>query len=736
MASLLSRLTRSAKSDSDDEQEVVAVAPIRADDFARRVELLDSLEGTGVGTFWASDAEGRLIYVTPAALDGLDLTIDDISDRTIQDFFLADRDGEEGELGDNGERPLRFRLAARNSIKATSVQLGLEDREIWWEIAAKPHFTSEGSFIGYRGTARDVSDSHEERRDKERRSQFDTLTGLANRYRMARQLETALKSFQVSKRTCALMMMDLDRFKQVNDTLGHPAGDELLKQVAARIKRIIGDQGEIGRLGGDEFQIILHDVDDRGDLGELGQRIIQMVSQPYSIEGSRAIIGSSIGIAIAPYDGVEAEELTKAADLALYAAKGGGRGQHRFYSTDLKDSVNHRAQIEEDLRDAIVRDELFMAYQPIVDAKTHEVACMEALMRWDHSQKGMISPADFIPVAEEVGLIRELGEWALNQVCNEVCTWPGNVKAAVNVSAVQFAADDFVDIVKKALKKSGVKPGNIELEITESVFVGDVERSLRIFRELKDLGVRLSLDDFGTGYSSLSYLRDAPFDKIKIDQSFVKGCSARESNNVAIIAAVVSLANALGMESVAEGVETKDELAIVTAQGATHLQGLLFSRPVNAKVIMDEVEKGNLRLVPRGPEKYRDDRRTQFRKISLIHGDHRYNVRLRNISKSGAKIEGLIGVQVGDQIVLDLGGGQLAVATVRRSEGSSQGVEFETQLVSDGADGLCTRHRVSPYQIEMAGKPLQALGDDPYAALMMPQSSTPRAFSEVEVSRN
>ena len=380
-----------------------------------------------------------------------------------------------------------------------------------------------------------------------------------------------------------------------------------------------------------------------------------------------------------------------------------------------------------------MKEELFIHYQPIVDSGTHEIACLEALMRWEHSERGMISPADFIPVAEDVGLIREIGEWALNQVCRDFAAWPCEVKAAVNVSAVQFAADDFVDIVRKAIKSSGVEPGRIELEITESVFVGDVERSLLIFRELKDLGVRLSLDDFGTGYSSLSYLRNAPFDKIKIDQTFVRGCAARDSNNLAIVAAVVSLANALRMETVAEGVETKDELALVTKQGASHLQGILFSRPVALETIIEKVAQGDLRLMPRGPERYRDDRRTQFRKISLIHGDHRYNVRLRNISKSGAKIEGLVGVPEGEQVVLDLGGGQLAVATVRRSEGSSQGLEFETHLINDGADGLVTRHRVSPYQIEKAGKPLQALGDDPYAALMRNQVTTPRAFSEVQL---
>ncbi|MEL7189845.1 MAG: EAL domain-containing protein [Pseudomonadota bacterium] len=732
MASLLSRITKGAEPQPQVDEGPRELDPIRAQDHARRVALLDSLEATGLGWFWASDEEGRITYLTPEALGVLKLDEEDVVGRQASEFFEED-EKERGEH-DEAQRPLRFLLAARNSITASTVKLTVGDDAAWWEISGKPYFDQEGEFAGYRGSIKDITRTHQDRVDAERLSQFDSLTGLSNRHRMARNLTSTLKAFTHAKRSCALMMLDLDRFKQVNDTLGHPAGDELLKQVAARINRLIGDKGEIGRLGGDEFQIILPDYDDRGELGELAQRLIQMISQPYTIDGSRAVIGSSVGVAVAPYDGIETEELVKAADLALYAAKGGGRGQHRFYSSDLQDKASHRHQIEADLRDAIAKSEIHMYYQPIVDAKTHEVVCMEALMRWDHTERGMISPGEFIPVAEDVGLIRELGEWALNDVCHQVAQWPSGVKAAVNVSAVQFASDDFVEIVRNCLKKSGVNPQQIELEITESVFVGDIERTLQMFKDLKALGVRLSLDDFGTGYSSLSYLRDAPFDKIKIDQGFVRGCSTQDNNNLAIIAAVVSLARVLKMETVAEGVETKDELAAVTQQGATHLQGLLFSRAVPIEDVTEKFESGDLVYIPRGPEKFRSDRRTEFRKIGLIHGDHRYTVILRNLSKTGAKIEGLLDVPLGTKIVLDLSGGQLAVATVRRSEGYGQGVEFETPLISDGADGLCTRHRVSPYQMEMAGKPLQALSDEPYAGLAHSKPKEPKAFIEVQLA--
>ncbi|MEP3422181.1 MAG: EAL domain-containing protein [Erythrobacter sp.] len=723
MAGLFSRL----KTNTNGPVEAVS---LKSFDHASRASLLESLEKSDLGWFWASDAGGRIVYLSTPAAQRVGRPVGEITGRSITEVFQTLEDSEDG----GTERPLKFQLAARNSIKPVTVKLDMGEGQSWWEIAAVPQTDGQGKFLGYHGIARDVSDTFESARNAEKLSRYDSLTGLSNRYRMSHQLGATLNAFKVSKRSCAIMLMDLDRFKQVNDTMGHPAGDELLKQVAGRLKRVLGDKVEIGRIGGDEFQVIMPDEDDRGVLGDLGQRVIQMVSQPYSINGMRAVIGCSVGIAVAPFDGIEEEELIKAADLALYSAKGGGRGQFRFYSSDLRDQASHRHQIEADLRDAVARDELEMHYQPIVDCKTHEVACVEALMRWNHTDRGMISPADFIPVAEEVGIIRELGEWALNSVCETVQTWPGSIRAAVNVSAVQFAAEDFVDIVKRALKNTGIDPSRVELEITESVFVGDMERALRLFHELKELGVRLSLDDFGTGYSSLSYLRDAPFDKIKIDQSFVRGCTAEDNKNDAIIAAIVRLATALGMETVAEGVETKDELQAVTEEGVSHLQGMLFSRAVPSDDIVERLEAGEMKYVPRGPEKYRSERRTEFRKIGLIHGNDRYNVFLRNLSKTGAKIEGLLDVPVGTDIVIDLGGGQLAVACVRRSEGFSQGVEFETPLISDGADGLCTRHRVSPYQIEAAGKPLRALNDEAVAAITGVMGSSTKSFVEVEIT--
>lgn len=700
-------------------------------DPKRSAALLAGLEAANLGWFWESDALGKLTYLTASAIKAIGSETGSFIGANLTEIFATADSDEDASTS----RPLKFRLASRSPISRLNVKVvSGSDKEIWWEISATPRLDTHGNFEGFHGTARDITRSLAQSRDSERAAQYDSLTGLANRFRMARKLEQTLRTFRQSKRSCAIMLLDLDRFKKVNDTLGHPAGDELLKQVAVRIKKLVGESGEIGRLGGDEFQILLPDLDDRGELGDLSKRLVQMLSQPYSVEGARAIIGCSIGIAVAPYDGIEASDLVKAADLALYAAKDAGRGTYRFYSTKLSQSADFRQRIEDDLRDALAQDQFLIRYQPIVDAGTHKVSSLEALLRWEHPERGRVSPAEFIPVAEELGIISEVGEWVLEQVCIQLGSCPPEVRAAVNVSPIQFASDDFYSAVDRILTKTGVDPARVELEITESVFVGDLDRTLNLFKQLKRRGVRLALDDFGTGYSSLSYLRDAPFDKLKIDQSFVRGCTVEDNNNGALVSAIVSMAQALKMETVAEGIETKDELAMVTGHGATHLQGYLFSSPISFEDLLTRFENKELEFKPRGPEKYRAERRTEFRRVGLIHGDSHYEVFLRNISKTGAWIEGLLDVPLGTEFVLDLGDGQLAVATVKRSEGFSQGVEFEAQLVSDGDRGLCTRHRVSPYQIEAAGRPLGALTNSAVAAYTGAGQSAPKAFVEVDIN--
>ena len=499
----LSRFTNGSSA-----QEEAPSSPIGKSDMRRRLELLDNFEDLEIGWFWATDPSGSLIYLSESAARALGCEPEQIVGRKLTNLFVEERNDDQEEV----ERPLPFLISARNSFSALPARIKLQDadHEVWWSISGKPQFDTEGHFAGYRGGAKDITAARERDRDASRLAKFDTLTGLANRHRMEKRLTALLTAYKAAKRSCALMMLDLDRFKQVNDTLGHPAGDELLKQVAQRLRSIIGDKGEIGRLGGDEFQVILPDMDDRGQLGELAQRLIQMVSQPYSIDGSRAIIGTSVGVAIAPYDGLESDELVSSADLALYAAKGGGRGQFRFYSADLKDGARTRKRIEEDLRDALQHDQLELHYQPLVCAKTRKVKGFESLMRWNHPERGWISPGLFIPIAEETSIIADIGEWALMQACRDAASWPGGIRVAVNVSPVQFANEDFPSVVQRALDGSGLAANRLELEITESVFMSDPHATNRMFKRLKQIGVRLALDDFGTGYSSLGYLRDAP----------------------------------------------------------------------------------------------------------------------------------------------------------------------------------------------------------------------------------
>jgi diguanylate cyclase (GGDEF)-like protein/PAS domain S-box-containing protein len=683
----------------------------------RLLELAHDYEKSGHGWFWSTNAEGRLTYVSECVSQVLGIPGEELVGQPVQSLFILERDEE-----DAVERTLPLILSARKTFADLPVKAASENVELWWSIAGRPQFDGTGHFMGYYGNAVDVTASRQSHKDASRLAQYDSLTGLANRHRIGKRLNAILTAYKAAKRACAIFMLDLDRFKQVNDTLGHQAGDELLKQVAQRLQRVLGEKSfEIGRLGGDEFQVILPDIDDRGRLGEIAMTVITMLSQPYQIDGSRCVIGASIGIAIAPYDGINSEELVRSADLALYASKGGGRGQFRFYSSDLHSEAERRKQIEDDLRDALASGQMRAVYQPIVDAKTNTVVSLEALARWEHPELGDISPTIFIPIAEEANLIGQLGDWMLKQACAEAADWPGSIKISVNVSAAQFANAGFPALVAQALAHSSLPPERLELELTESVFLGDKSSTEEMFTALKMLGVRLALDDFGTGYSSLSYLQHAPFDKIKIDKSFISEVTQPGSRNAAIIASIVSLAKALNMDTTAEGIEAHDELEAMRKLGVNQIQGFIYASAVPGEEVTEALLSGDWVIEPDGPSRYRPDRRTVLRRVGLIHEDHRYEAMMRNLSRSGCMVEGLLDVPVGTPFVVDFGEGQLAVAHVRRSAGAMQGLEFEQQLVDDGAGGLCTRHRVSPYVLAQAGMPLQALPKGEYPMQLMQQ---------------
>jgi len=673
-----------------------------------RAAVLGEVEELGVGMFWATEADGNLSFLSQRALADLGAEANSLIGRPLIQVF-SDINSEAG--GVTHQRSLAFKLNAHSKLDEQIVAVA-DGRGTtrWWRLNARPLVDAKGVFRGYRGSAVDISSQYSYDTQVARQSQVDELTGLANRRKLNERLTATLSAFRASRRSCALMMLDLDRFKQVNDTMGHPAGDELLKQVAQRLTSLVKDRGEVGRLGGDEFQVVLPDIDDRGTLGEMANRIVQLLSQPYQINGRRAIIGTSVGIAVAPYDGLEADELTRAADMALYSAKEARGGTFCFFTDELRVAASKTALLADRLRDAVDREELKLAYQPLVDPHTNEVKCFEALLRWHDEEEGDISPSRFIPVAENDDLIIRMGEMALRQACIDALAWPGSIRVAVNVSAKQFIRAGFRKAVATALAASGLPPQRLELEITESVFAGDLETVDAIFRDLKKLGVRLALDDFGTGYSSLSYLKHGHFDKIKIDQSFVRGSTENGDINPAIITAIVALAKALGMETVAEGVEAMDELKLMRERGADLVQGYIYSRPMLQDKVLAQFQDGSVGIKPSGPPRHRAERITIFRKVGLIHEDHYYDVILRNLSKTGARITGLAGVPVGTDVVLDLGHGQLVVSKVANATENSQGLKFETSLINDGSGGFMTRHRISPYSLAEAGIPLAALG--------------------------
>jgi len=636
--------------------------------------LLAEFESSEKGWFWETDREGALCYISDSVANAVGREPRDLLERPFTDLIST----ETADGSATSERTLGFYLSSHVAFQDLIVRAKTKN-EIWWSISGRPVHDDIGRFFGFRGFASDLTKMRQSEVELDRLARQDALTGLANRQALRRALDDALVSAVRRKHRCSMFLLDLDRFKAVNDTLGHPAGDTLLRLVALRLREVIGDAGQVGRLGGDEFEVVLPSTSDKRELSRLAQGIIESLSRPYTINGTAVSIGASVGIVTSDYDDRTSDDLMRDADLALYAAKAAGKGCFRFFAAEMHEAARQRQLMESDLRVALEKDQLRVVYQPSVDALSEEVTGFEALIRWQHPERGPVSPAEFIPLAEEIGLINEIGEWVLRTACAEAAKWPTNITVAVNLSPVQFKSPALPTMVRMVLSETDLPAKRLELEITEGVFLSNDSHVDEMITSLKAIGLKLALDDFGTGYSSLSYLLRVPFDKIKVDQSFVRGASDPESRNAALIRAMVGLASDLKMQTTAEGVETQEELMLVRSLGCSLVQGYYFGKPMPAEEALELAAKGSASR----PEANLPTREPRLRIIraALLHYEGQVRgARLRNISSGGALVECREPIEVGARIRLDFAAGGLHEAEVRWTQGTQFGVQFKEKF--------------------------------------------------------
>ena len=542
--------------------------------------LLREFEEGEADWLWQIDTARRVRSISPRFAFALGLDADQIDGKPFIQLIA-------GEAWETGQFPsslhdLAERLKRRESFSQLLVRVTIKGKARWWELSGTPRLDENGVFDGFRGVGSDVTEQRESADQIANLARYDTLTGLPNRLMLTEAMGDAMRFAEQWRTKCAFLMIDLDRFKAVNDTLGHVVGDQLLARVSARLSEIMTENETVGRLGGDEFAIVIRDASDLGRVEHVARQVIERLSQPYEVDHHTLYVGASVGSAIGPRDGSTVETLMRNADLALYRAKDSGRGQHFSYEPTLHAHAEERRKLEFSLRRALERSELSLHYQPVVDAESEQVVSFEALLRWQSEEHGSVSPAKFIPLAEDTRLIVPIGEWVLREACIEATRWPAHVKVAVNVSGEQLLDPHFSSTVVAALATSGLPASRLEIEVTESIFVRDASTARNTLEQILALGCGVALDDFGTGYSSLGYLRKFRFSTIKVDRSFVQGAATGNKESLAIIRAVVAMAQSLDMSTTAEGVETEAELKVVRALGATKIQGYFFGRPMVA----------------------------------------------------------------------------------------------------------------------------------------------------------
>ena len=545
--------------------------------------LLRDFEEQGADVLWEIDAAGRLQRVTRRFAGALGLPLTEVSRRPLLGLIQhLQRELPDGER--ESRHLLQQCLTEGRPFRDLLVPLQIRGQACWWSLTAKPLTDEDGAAIGWRGVARDVTQARLADRRLSWLAHFDTLTGLTNRAHFRVLLEAAIQRLRPGGPGGAVLCMDLDNFKVINDTHGHPAGDALLAEVGQRLRRLLPREAVVARLGGDEFAVLLEGVTETAPLAELAQRLIDGLAEPAPVRSTQVPVRLSMGVSRFPADGLVVDELLQNADLALYDAKSHAPGSVRFYVQRMGEQVKRRQIMERDLRDAIEQGQLSLAFQPKIDLATWRVTGFEALMRWRHPEHGSIPPVEFIPIAEDCGLIPAMGAWALNEACRCASRWPSGLTLSVNLSPVQLMAQNIVELVQQALAGSGLAAQRLELEITESVFIQENRQTVRQLHALHDLGVRIALDDFGTGYSSLAYLRRFPFDTLKIDRAFVREMlTSRDAR--AMVRNIVALAKSLRMTTVAEGVEEPAQVQVLSGEGCDQMQGFLAARPMAAEDI-------------------------------------------------------------------------------------------------------------------------------------------------------
>nr|WP_245647652.1 GGDEF and EAL domain-containing protein [Novosphingobium lentum] len=542
--------------------------------------LLREFEEGEADWLWQVDQSRRVRSVSPRFAFALGMDPEDIEGMPVIQLIA-------GASWDTGHfhsslHDLAEKLKRRESFSNMLVRVVIGGAHRWWELSASPRLDENGTFDGFRGVGSDVTEQRESADKISYLARYDTLTGLPNRLMLNETLGDAMGYADKWRTRCAFLMIDLDRFKAVNDTLGHQVGDQLLALVSERLRAVMRQNELCGRLGGDEFAIVIRDATPSERIEELASAVIATLSRPYEVEHHTLYVGASVGSAVAPRDGTTVETLIRNADLALYRAKDEGGGQHFAYEPALHAHAEERRQLEFSLRHALERNEFSLAFQPVVDAIGEQVLSFEALLRWNSREHGFVSPAKFIPLAEDTRLIVPIGEWVLRQACREAMAWPAHIKIAVNVSGEQLLDPNFAATVVEALSATGMPPHRLEIEVTESIFVRDGTAAQATLEHIMALGCGVALDDFGTGYSSLGYLRKMRFSTIKVDRSFVKGAAIANAESLAIIRAVVAMADSLEMSTTAEGVENESELEVVRRLGCKKIQGYYFGRPMPA----------------------------------------------------------------------------------------------------------------------------------------------------------